>query len=396
MRKGHPISVVDDDKGVRESLADLLQSAGLEVATFASAEDFLGSWHLRTAACVILDLQMPGMGPRAPYSERCALPSAHSASTEEAGSRARSAEEAEAMSGENRSYTRTLANLARTIFWVGLLVIVVQQARGGPGHLDDQRTSVLDRFQQQRKSRAIAMIHREETVSLFGVPVSRYIDIDDSEAVLRAIRLTPPDQPIDLILHTPGGLVLAAEQIAHALAEHKGKVTVFVPHYAMSGGTLIALTADEVVMDPNAVLGPVDPQIGDLPAASLVKLLDLKPRAKISDEMLVLADVAAKSRIQVASFVAEVLLKHMPVEKARALAVTLSEGRWTHDFPITVEGARALGLPVSTDMPEVLYQLMDLYPQASAQRPSVLYVPLRRPAVPSAPPAGATPDRATK
>lgn len=295
------------------------------------------------------------------------------------------------MSGEDRSFTRTLANLARMIFWAGLLVIVVRQVRG-PARLDDQRAAVLDRFQQQRKSRAIAMIHREETVSLFGVPVSRYIDIDDSEAVLRAIRLTPPDQPIDLILHTPGGLVLAAEQIAHALAEHKGKVTVFVPHYAMSGGTLIALAADEVVMDPNAVLGPVDPQIGDLPAASIVKLLDLKPKAQIGDEMLILADVAAKSRVQVAAFVTELLLKHLPREKAMALAVTLSEGRWTHDFPITVEGARALGLPlVSTDMPPILYELMDLYPQAAARRPSVLYVPLRRPAGPAPVPAGAAP-----
>ena len=300
------------------------------------------------------------------------------------------------MPGEDRSITRTLANLARAAFWVGLLFIVVQQARG-PSRLLDERAAVLDRFQQQRKSRAIALIHREETASFFGVPVSRYIDIEDSEAVLRAIRLTPPDQPIDLILHTPGGLVLAAEQIAHALVEHKGKVTVFIPHYAMSGGTLIALTADEVVMDPNAVLGPVDPQIGDMPAASLVKLLDLKPKAQISDEMLVLADVAAKSRVQVATFVAEVLLKHLPAEKARALAVTLSEGRWTHDFPITVEGARALGLPVSTDMPPVLYELMALYPQASARRPSVLYVPLRRaPAGPPALPAGSAPGPSTK
>ena len=34
---------------------------------------------------------------------------------------------------------------------------------------------------------------------------------------------------------TPGGLVLAATQIARAIQGHKGKVTVFVPHYAMSG-----------------------------------------------------------------------------------------------------------------------------------------------------------------
>jgi ClpP class serine protease len=164
----------------------------------------------------------------------------------------------------------------------------------------------------------------------------------------------------------------------------------------MSGGTLIALTADEVVMDPNAVLGPVDPQIGDMPAASIVKLLDLKPTAQISDEMLVLADVAAKARLQVASFVAEVLLKHLPPEKAKRLAVTLSDGRWTHDFPITVQGARELGLPVSLDMPPILYELMDLYPQASARRPSVLYVPLPRPAGPGSFPGGARPNPARK
>jgi len=151
-----------------------------------------------------------------------------------------------------------------------------------------------------------------------------------------------------------------------------------VPHYAMSGGTLIALCADEIVMDPNAVLGPVDPQIGDMPAASIVKLLDAKPVAQISDEMLVLADVAQKARLQVVSFVAEVLLKHLPKDKAAMLATVLSEGRWTHDFPITVEAARQLGLPISTSMPPLIYQLMDLYPQSGAGRPSVTYVPFRR------------------
>lgn len=275
------------------------------------------------------------------------------------------------------SWWHRFANLGKLLFWLLLIYLLVQQSCG-PYWTNAARTEVLNRFQQQRKSRVIAMIHREETVSLFGVPVNSYIDIEDSEAVLRAIRLTPPDQPIDLILHTPGGLVLAAEQIAKALAGHKGKVSVFVPHYAMSGGTLIALAADEIVMDPNAVLGPVDPQIGELPAASIVKLLELKRPAQISDEMLVLADIAAKARLQVAAFLADLLLKHMPKEKAAKLAVALSEGRWTHDFPITVEVARQLGLQIKTEMPPLIYELMDLYPQAGAGRPSVLYVPLRR------------------
>jgi ClpP class serine protease len=281
------------------------------------------------------------------------------------------------MTVENRSWWSFALRAVRTLFWMWIVVVILLQL-WEPARVAAAREAALDAFQQQRHSRVIAMIHRQETVSLFGVPISSSIDIEDSEAILRAIRSTPPEQPIDLILHTPGGLVLAAEQIAHALIERQGKVTVFVPHYAMSGGTLLALTADEVVMDPNAVLGPVDPQIGDLPAASIVKLLELKPRAQISDEMLILADMSIKARVQVASFVADVLLKHQPRDKAIALANALSEGRWTHDFPITVEMAKSLGLPVSTNMPAQVYALMDLYPQAGEGRPSVIYVPLKR------------------
>jgi ClpP class serine protease len=265
----------------------------------------------------------------------------------------------------------------RTVLVIVLALAVLQQMCG-PARVAAARDDLLDRLQQERQSRVIAMIHRQETLSLFGVPVSSSIGIEDSEAVLRAIRLTPADQPIDLVLHTPGGLVLAAEQIALALLERTGKVTVFVPHYAMSGGTLLALTADEIVMDPHAVLGPVDPQIGDMPAASIVKLLELKPPHQISDEMLVLTDIAQKARGQVAAFVDHILLKHLPRERAAVLATTLSEGRWTHDFPITVNIAKQLGLPVSTEMPALIYELMDLYPQSGQGRPSVMYVPLRR------------------
>src|SRR5947208_2974144 len=238
-----------------------------------------------------------------------------------------------------RSWRLKLWRLLKTFGWLILLVLIAQQVWWAPFRADAARARVIERFQQERKSRVIAMIHRQDTQSLFGVPVSQSITIDDSEAILRAIRLTPDEQPIDLILHTPGGLVLAAEQIAKALVEHKGKVTVFVPHYAMSGGTLIALAADEIVMDRNAVLGPVDPQIGGLPAASILSVLNVKKPQNVSDDILIVADVAAKARAQVAVFVAGILSKHMEKTKAQRLAVAMSEGRWTHDFPIPVEMA---------------------------------------------------------
>ncbi len=138
--------------------------------------------------------------------------------------------------------------------------------------LEAARQRLIAKIERDRKSRVILLIHRQETMSLLGFPVFRYIDVNDSEDVLRAIHMTDPEVPIDIILHTPGGLVLASMQIARALHKHKGKVTAFVPHYAMSGGTLIALAADEIVMSEYAVLGPVDPQLGQYPAASILKV----------------------------------------------------------------------------------------------------------------------------
>lgn len=267
--------------------------------------------------------------------------------------------------------------LTKSLVLILVLIYVYSQLRS-TAQLTAERNNTLDQIQTARKSRVIAMIHREETVSLFGVPVSHSISIEDSEAILRAIRTTPPNQPIDIVLHTPGGLLLAAEQIAKALQAHKGKVTVFVPHYAMSGGTLLALAADQIVMDPNAVLGPVDPQIGDMPAASIVTMVELKGPKLVGDEMLVLADVAQKARLQTLAFVAQLLTKHFPKEKALQIATVLTEGRFTHDFPIMVEQAKELGLPVSDQMPQQIYHLMDLYPQGGGSRPSVMYIPLHR------------------
>jgi ClpP class serine protease len=212
-----------------------------------------------------------------------------------------------------------IGNVARAVFWVLLVAIVVLQLMA-PGSLERQRAGALSEFERERHSRVIAIIQREEGASLLGVPVQQSIGIDDSEAVLRAIRFTPPEQPIDIILHTPGGMVLAAEQIAKALLERKGKVTVFVPHYAMSGGTLIALAADQIVMDPNAVLGPVDPQIDDMPAVSIVHAVEVKGAQHVDDETLIVADIAQKARVQVAEFVAQVLRKHMDEKRSLQLA----------------------------------------------------------------------------
>jgi ClpP class serine protease len=249
--------------------------------------------------------------------------------------------------------------------------------------LDRTRTRLIRDLERARKSRVIGLVHRQETMSLLGFPLARFITIEDSEQVLRAVQLTDPDLPIDLILHTPGGLVLASEQIANALIAHRAKVTVFVPHYAMSGGTLLALAADEIVMAPHAVLGPLDPQVGQFPAVSILRAVARKEASgkDIDDQTLILADVAEKAQKQVHALVERVLLGNgWDPARAAAIAVAFTDGRWTHDYPITVAEAREMGLPVTTAVPQEVYRFMQLFPQPGARRPSVEYVPVPYPA----------------
>lgn len=256
--------------------------------------------------------------------------------------------------------------------------------------LEFRRVQKLRELERERGTRVILLLHRQESISLLGIPLSRYITIEDSEQVLRAIRLTPPEVPIDLVLHTPGGLVLATEQIARALIRHSAKVTVFIPHYAMSGGTMLALAADEIRMDANAVMGPVDPQLGNYPAASVLNVVQEKPISEIDDQTLIMADLSRKAIRQVQRFVKTLLQDEVPTskvapDKVDSIIEFLTTGQVTHDYPITVEESTELGLPVTVGLPRAIYELMDLYPQPQGGKPSVQYIPMpydRQPALP--------------
>ncbi len=270
------------------------------------------------------------------------------------------------------------------LLWFLLIFFIVINPWFRKMALQRARESAIRRIEEKRSSRVITMIHRQESMGFLGIPVFRFINIEDSERVLRAIRMTPEDMPIDFIIHTPGGLALAATQIANALAKHKAPVRVIIPHYAMSGGTLIALAADEIIMDENAVLGPVDPQIGQMPAASILKVLEKKDIKDVEDQTLILADVSEKAIRQMREYLVKLLTtKGMDRKKAERIAEELSTGKFTHDYPLTVDYLRELGLNVKTDVPEEVYELMDLYEQPmGSQPPSVQYIPVpyRQPA----------------
>jgi ClpP class serine protease len=261
-----------------------------------------------------------------------------------------------------------------SIIWFFFILASLQPAVARQALLV-QRRRALSEISKQRGSTVITLIHRQETMSLLGFPVVRYIDIDDAESVLRAIRETPDGQPIEIILHTPGGMVIAARQIASALADHDGKVTAVVPHYAMSGGTLIALAADEIVVESHASLGPVDPQLGQYPAASLIEVA--QQPGDHDDQTLIMADVGRKAIAQVEGFTERMLARSMDRARACEVARLMATGVWTHDHPLQHEELKMLGLPATVGVPELERELMTLYPQPRGRTPAVEYVPGR-------------------
>ncbi len=272
--------------------------------------------------------------------------------------------------GEESRYNVQMGNL----IWIFFILMMLQPIMSRRV-LEYSRAQALRNLERSRGSRAIALVHRQETMNLLGFPILRYINVEDSEEILRAIKTTDPDTPIDLIIHSPGGLVLASMQIAHALANRKAPVTVFVPHFAMSGGTLIALAASQIVMDENAVLGPIDPQIGEFPAVSVLRVLERKAHNEIEDKTMIMADVAEKAIRQLTDGVTTLLSKRMDTEKARRLADLLASGHFTHDYPLTVEELRRFDIPISTAVPEEIYLFMRLFPQPKQMSPSVSYLP---------------------
>jgi ClpP class serine protease len=261
-----------------------------------------------------------------------------------------------------------------SIFFIVIALMALQPLLMGRWYAM-RRAQAIRAVEKEHGTRVITMIHRQERRSLFGFAVSRHIDLEDAQTVIAAIKDTPEDTPIDLIIHTPGGIVLAAMQIARAVEAHPAKVTAYVPVYAMSGGTLIALAADEIVMGEFSVLGPIDPQILGLPAASIVRARDSKPVADVFDLTLVLADVSEKAVAQVKRGAVELLTPRLDQSVAETIAEKLTGGYWTHDYALTATEAKALGLPVKVGMPVQIMEFMKLYPQP-IQQSGIEYLPI--------------------
>jgi ClpP class serine protease len=218
-----------------------------------------------------------------------------------------------------------------------------------------ERQRIVQALETERGTKVITLVQRKEPWS--NPEDDEYITIEDTEHILSIIHRTSKDKPIDLILHTPGGLALAAEMIATALYDHPAKVSVFVPFYAMSGGTLCALAADEIYMEKFSVLGPVDPQLGDMPASTYQLVLEKKPISEIADQTVMMAHIADLATKNMKFLVKQLLSDKMSEEQAEKNSEFLTGGYITHDTPLNIGTAKSLGLNIKEGIPKKVFDL---------------------------------------
>jgi ClpP class serine protease len=225
------------------------------------------------------------------------------------------------------------------------------------------RQRIIEDLERERGTKVITMIHKKELWTEPGEDPE--IGIEDTVKVLMEFQKTPRDKPIDMIIHTPGGYAVAAQMMAMAIKFHPAKVTVMVPFYAMSGGSLMSLAASEIRMEKYSVLGPVDPQIptpgGMHPAGSLATLMKTKPIETINDRMVILAESGNLEIENAKAFVMWLLEGKMDKQDAESVADFLARGYMAHATPITLDVARSLGLNAVEGVPDKVYELFKTF-----------------------------------
>jgi ClpP class serine protease len=158
-------------------------------------------------------------------------------------------------------------------------------------------------------------------------------------------------------------MLLAAMQIARAVNTRSSKVTVPVPVYALSGGTHITLAAVEIVMDSFSVLGPIDPQIVGIPAASPIEVEHEKPIAEVAD----MTRMSERALEQLKRGTIERIGDKLLQERAKDFVDMLAGGQCTHGDGLNAKEAQSLGLSVKTGIPPSILDLMKLYPHRSGK-----------------------------
>jgi ClpP class serine protease len=161
-------------------------------------------------------------------------------------------------------------------------------------------------------------------------------------------------KPFDLVLWTPGGEIFSAIYISRMLRKYNGKIRSFVPIYSMSGGTLLALSTDEIYMNDVSCLGAVDPQLGNLfrfgSARSWKEIIKLKGK-KAEDQSISFKYMGEQYTKSMRENIKELLSDKVDKKNLNKITNLLTSGEIEHGFNLTKDILKNQGLTIN-DIPD--------------------------------------------
>ena len=233
----------------------------------------------------------------------------------------------------------------------------------------DEFTNLVEELEEKSSSKIIFINHRSKPGGFGGLNLDILSNTDtlsqkDAVKMIDILRDLPNDQNLDIILNTTGGSMTAAEVIINALTNHKGKIRVYVPHHALSAGLLLALAADEIYLEKNAFVSPIDPQLIGFSAASIIKYADQYGHISTGwvGDIMKLASGQAKSANNRMNF----LLKKMLVDNYTSddieiISDELASGKYNHDKPLFYNDLKMYLDNVHDGIPNDIYKLYQLH-----------------------------------
>jgi len=152
--------------------------------------------------------------------------------------------------------------------WKEVLEEVAKVNRQGNQALDVVRRKYLKSIYQYTKRNVIAYYS-----GWLQRPNSPDVVVNDKDISGFMLNIHKLDRKkgLDLILHTPGGSLVATEALVTYLKSMFGNdIRAIVPQLSMSAGTMIALSCKEIILGKHSSLGPIDPQMGNMPCQSVI------------------------------------------------------------------------------------------------------------------------------
>ncbi len=254
--------------------------------------------------------------------------------------------------------------------------------------------SVLNEFnqlaaQEQQLRMTTLIVYASACTAPAGKAPPQLLQIDVSDKIAFHSMLEAPDGPkLDILLQSPGGFPEATETIVEEIRRKFGHVRFIVPAYAKSAATMMVMSGDEILIDEDGELGPIDPQMvigGGVTPAEAIKEQFEKAHNEIQNEpkklqvwfpilqalgpgILVQCDKAIQ---QSKDFVAEGLAKYMfradedRIEKGNKVAEYLGTNKnfGSHGRRVKLEHLQSFGLNIKNlrDDPELYRRVWELH-----------------------------------